>query len=214
MSLLIIAGMLAVSLWAWPLIPQGARIAVHWSAGGAVNGYAPKAKALLILPAVAAALTAFFAVAPFLTRRRANLAKSSKAYVVGWMGTLLLLAVGHALVILHARGYGVDIAGSSTFLLALFLTVVGNLLGKTYPNPYVGIRTPWSQKSDYSWEMTHRAAGKMFVALGLITLAVMAASDSRLAGRVMLVGVFVVAAIATALSYIYYRRDPERGGMH
>lgn len=214
MSLLIVAGMLAVSLWAWPLIPDNARIAVHWSAANVPNGFTSKPSALLVSPALAIVLTAVFAVAPYLTKRRAGLVRSAKAYVVGWMGALVLLAVGHGLIVMHARGYDVNVVGSSTFILALFLTALGNLLGKTHPNPYVGVRTPWSQRSDYSWEMTHRAAGKMFVALGLATLAVMAVSDSRLAGKVLICGAFVVAAISIALSYFYYRRDPQRGGIH
>ena len=209
-SVALIAGMLAATAWAWPLIADGANIAIHWSASGVPDGFVPKAKALLIAPVFAAAFTGFFAVAPFLTKRRANLAKSSKAYVAGWMGTLLMIAVGQVLIIMHTRGYGVDVVGSSTFIIALILTAIGNLLGKTYPNPYVGVRTPWTKKSDYSWEMTHRAAGKMFVALGLATLACIAVSDSVTAGRVLLWGALAVGFIATAMSYVYYRHDPSR----
>jgi uncharacterized membrane protein len=214
MSLALIAGMLAATAWAWPLIPDGAKIAIHWSVAGAPDGFAQKPMALLVMPAFATVTTAFFAIAPFFTRRRANLAKSSKAYTVGWLGTLLLIAVGHLLVIMHARGYAVNVVGSGTFVIALILAALGNLLGKTHPNPYVGVRTPWTRKSDYSWEMTHRAAGKMFVALGLVTLAALALSDSLLAGRVLIWGMFVVAAVSIALSHFYYRRDPQRGGMH
>ena len=212
MSLAMIAAMFAVTAWAWPLIPDAANIAIHWSVDGIPDGFARKPEALLIIPAIAVATTAFFAIAPFLTRRRANLAKSSKAYVVGWLGALLILTVGHFLLVMHARGYAVNVAGSSVFVMALVFTALGNLLGKTHPNSFVGVRTPWTRKSDYSWEMTHRAAGKMFVALGLAMLATMAVSNSLLAGKVMIWGGFLVAAVSIALSYFYYRRDPERGG--
>jgi uncharacterized membrane protein len=213
-SLAVIAGMLAATAWAWLLIPDGANIAVHWNASGVPDGFAHKPMALLVMPALAAVTTAFFAIAPFFTRHRTNLEKSAKAYTVGWLGTLLLAAVGHLLIIMHARGYGVDVVGNSTFILAMFLVVLGNLLGKTYPNPYVGVRTPWTRKSDYSWEMTHRATGKMLVALGLVTLATMAVADCLLAGRVLICGMFAAAAVSIALSYFYYRHDPRRGNMN
>ena len=210
MSVVLVAAMLAATAWAWTLIPDSAAIAIHWNASGVPNGFAHKPMALLVMPALGAATTAFFAIAPSFTRRRANLEKSSKAYVVGWLGALLVVAVGHLLIIMHARGYDVDVAGSITLIVALFFMAFGNLLGKTYPNPYIGARTPWTRKSDYSWEMTHRAAGKMFVALGLVTLTIMAVSNSVLAERVMIWGVLVVGAVSIAFSYFYYRRDPSR----
>jgi len=210
MSSFIVAAMLAASAWAWALIPDSAVIAIHWNAAGEPNGFAHKPFALLAAPAFAAGLTAFFAVAPFLTKRRANMAKSFAAYVVGWLGVLLAIAVAHFVMIMHARGLGVNVVGSSTFLMALFLVALGNLLGKTYPNPYVGVRTPWTRKSDYSWEKTHRAAGKMVVALGLCTLGAMAVADTFLAQRVLFFGMLASAVVATFLSYVYYRRDPAR----
>ena len=217
MSLLLIAGMLAVSAWAWPLISQSAHIAIHWGADGQPNGFASKEKALLIGPVFAAAFTLLFSLLPFFTRRRANLAKSAATYQVGWIGTLLMIAVAHILMVMHARGILVDVAGNGVFMFAVFITVVGNFLGKTHRNPYVGVRTPWTNRSDYSWEKTNRAGGKMLVAVGLATLGVLAVGDSRVANRDLLGGILVVALVSVALSYVYWRRDPDRNsasGVH
>jgi uncharacterized membrane protein len=210
MSLLLIAAMLAVSIWAWPLIPESARIAIHWGADGQPNGFAAKEKALLIGPVFAAAFTLLFSLLPSFTKRRANLAKSGATYQVGWIGTLLMIAVAHILMVMHARGILVDVAGSGVFMFAVFMTVVGNFLGKTHRNPYAGVRTPWTNRSDYAWEKTNRAAGRMFVAVGLATLGVLAVGDSRVANRVLLGGILVVALVSVALSYVYWKRDPDR----
>lgn len=211
MSVLLIAGMLVASWWAWPLIPDAAPIAVHWNLDNVPNGFMTKDVALLLMPATAALLTLFFAVAPAFTKRRANLARSSTLYVTGWVGTVLLLFVGHVLVILHARGFAIDVTADTTFLLALFFVVIGNFLGKTRPNPYAGVRTKWTRKSDYSWDKTNRAAGKMIVAAGLASLATFAVAGSRAAGIVLIVCILVATAISVVLSYIYFKRDPELG---
>ena len=209
-SLLLVAGMLAVSAWAWPLIPDSARIAIHWNFDGQPNGFASKETALLLGPVGGGALALLFFLLPFFTKRRANLAKSAAAYKIGWIGTLLALAVAHIMVIMHARGILLDIAGNSMFMFALLMTALGNFLGKTHPNPYVGVRTPWTKRSDYSWEKSNRAAGGMFVAVGLLTLGVLAVGDTHAAKYVLLGGILTVALISVTLSYVYWKRDPAR----
>lgn len=50
----------------------------------------------------------------------------------------------------------------------------------------------------------------MFVAVGLATLGVLAVGDSRVANHVLLGGILVVALVSVVLSYVYWRRDPDR----
>lgn len=209
-SLLLIAGMAVVSVWAWPLIPDTARIAIHWNADGVANGFASKEKALLIGPLLGAAITAVFAIFPFLTKWRDNLARSASAYIAGWVGLVLAVTVGHFLVILHARGYRVDVLGTHTLAVALVLIVLGNFLGKTFRDSFVGVRTPWTKQSAYAWEKSNRVAGKMMVAVGLASLACLAVDGSRLALHVLIDGMIAMAIVSVALSYVYWKRDPER----
>ncbi len=213
MSVLILAGMLATSLWAWPLIPGGAHIAVHWDINNRPNGFAPKSLALLALPAGALFLTLLFA---FLWPRATageTISQNITAYEVGWMGGLLVLAVAHVLIVMAARGYMPDIAGNVAFAVALLLTVVGNFLGRTRPNPFVGVRTYWTLTSEYSWDKTNRAAGRMFVGVGLATLASLAVAGARASVVVLIAGVLISTLIAVALSYVFWKHDPE-GASH
>lgn len=209
MSVLIVAGMLAISLWAWPLIPENALIAVHWGLNNKPNGYASRDVALLVMPAMAILLTLLFA---FITRLSGAgiLTRGATAYEIGWLGGLLVLAVCHVLVVMAARGYRPDIAGNMSFVVGLLLTAIGNFLGRTRPNPFVGVRTFWSLRSDYSWEKSNRAAGRMFVVVGLATLASVAISGGKLATVVLIVGMLSATLTAVALSYVYWKQDPER----
>jgi uncharacterized membrane protein len=211
MSLLLIAAMIGIDLWAWPLIADGAKLFTHWDFHGHPNGTMSKTVALAVGPAAATISTLLFALAP--RWRAKGIANSAAAYVAGWLGTIVLFTLAHIAIVMVARGITLDIASNSAFIVALLLIVVGNLLGKTEPNAFVGIRTPWSRRSDYAWQKSNRAGGRMFVAVGLATLAALAVSDSFIAHTVMLVGIFAAAAIAAVLSYIHYRRDPERRGM-
>ena len=50
---------------------------------------------------------------------------------------------------------------------ALFLIVIGNFLGKSHSNFFVGVRLPWTLSSDLAWEKSNRITGYGFVATGV-----------------------------------------------
>src|SRR5262245_38423230 len=52
--------------------------------------------------------------------------------------------------------------------LFLFFAWVGNLLGKTRRNFWIGIRTPWTLSSDAVWIATHRLGARIFVVAGIL----------------------------------------------
>lgn len=208
-SILLIVGMLAVSAWAWSQIPEISRIAMHFDAFGRTNGYMSRVPALFMLPALAALTTGAFAIAPSLPRWKAGLAASSSGYITGWLGSLVILFVAHTAVILMARGWHIDAPGSTIFVVALVFLALGNGLGKTRPNPLVGVRTWWTKNSDLSWDKTNRLAGRLLMATGLAVLAALACSGTAAAHVVMIGGIAVIGVVCVALSYVYWRRDPN-----
>jgi uncharacterized membrane protein len=74
------------------------------------------------------------------------------------------------LVLLAASGVDVPMNESIFAMLGVMFMVIGNYLGKTRKNFFLGIRTPWTLASDEVWGRTHRLAGRLFIVLGLIML--------------------------------------------
>lgn len=212
MSLLLLAAMAALTLWAWPQIPDGAPIVVRWGADNLPHGYMPKEIALLLCPAIAAVGSLFFTLVLFTAKPDSGLAQSHTPYAVAWISALFVFLIAHALVVLNARSYSVDIIGNLTLALGLAFVISGNFLGKTRRNRLVGIKTPWSLKSDYVWDKTHRAAGRMMVAVGLAGLLVLLTVNGLVAISVLLIGLTCFGLISVVLSYYYWRRDPARHG--
>lgn len=206
----LIAGMLAMSVWAWPGLPETARIATHFDLSGHANGYMGKAAALFFAPGMAALLTLTMLLLPHITSRRENLAQSATAYVTGWLGVQVLLFIAHCGVIFLARGYKFDIAGTGVLVASMLFLMLGNVLGKTRPNPFVGVRTPWTKKSDLSWDKSNRLGGRLLVASGLANLATLAVAGAAAAHVIMLGGILALAVICTVMSYVYWQRDPNR----
>lgn len=209
-SLLIISGMCAMSLWAAPQIPGGARIATHFDFSGLPNGTMTKTWALWFSPTMAAALTLLFASTQTLFGRFRERFRGGEAISAAWLGTLLLVAVAHAIVLLRARGTVLDVSGNLIFATSLFFIVVGNFLGKLEPNGFAGVRTYWTYRSDYSWEKSNRLAGRLMVASGLLTIAALALFGSPAGKIVFFAGLTILAVVSVAASYFYWRADPDR----
>jgi uncharacterized membrane protein len=209
-SLLLIAVLAAVTVWGWMAVPAGAKIAVHWGIDGQPNGWTGKS-GLLWVPAMAAGVTALFWLLPRIAPRARNLAASRSLYVTAWLGVLALLVLVQALIVLSAQGRHLDIGGAvMAAMAALLLIATGNFLGKTRPNFFAGMRTPWSLSSDLAWEKSNRAAGRLFVLTGLVMLAALLIAGVLAATIALLVGLIGGTIVSIVLSYIYWRRDPNR----
>ena len=82
-------------------------------------------------------------------------------------GTGILLCFCHYASINHQGQYDFFVNYFS-WGLAIFLVIAGNVSGKTERNFMIGIRLPWTMSSEANWRATHRFAGKLMVAAGLI----------------------------------------------
>jgi uncharacterized membrane protein len=210
MMLLIIA----FSALGWFLAPAGEPIPVHWNAAGEVNRSGGPGEAFLTIPAVALGLILVFAVAPKIDPRGRNLERSQALWLTGWIGGLAILAVAQGAITLTAIGL-ID-AGTPTFpriigsAVALFIAVIGNVLGKARPNWFGGIRTPWTLSSDRSWDVTHRWAGRLFMLAGLLSVPALWLTAVNVGWIVMAVMIGLAVLISFVVSYWVWRNDPER----
>jgi uncharacterized membrane protein len=210
-SAALILGMLVYSAWAWAKLPAGAQLTVHWNVFGRPNGGAAKPVTLLLMPAIAAVLVAvFLGLAPRIEPRRAHLVASRRAFSVGIVATVGVLAAIHVAVISSALANVTLSVALIPLVPAVIVAVLGNYLGAVRSNFFFGVRTPWTLSSELSWERTNRLAGRLLVPLGLI-VAVMAVAGWALAGLATFI-VLLVAAMAVAVVYSYrvWRDDPQR----
>jgi uncharacterized membrane protein len=214
MPLLLCAALIAVmatlSAWAWSALPPDAVLPTHWDLQGRVNGTMTKGWALSIMPALALAITVLLVAVPRIEPRRDNIIASRKPFLVFWIGGLVVLAAGHALLVGAALGYRVDIPGVLIVLISLTIAVGGNYLGKARPNFFLGIRTPWTLSSDLSWEKTHRMLARLFVFSGIIVLAVRFAIGTQAAFLALAATVSASALLAIVSSYVFWKNDPAR----
>jgi uncharacterized membrane protein len=203
--------MLGVSAWAWPQLPDGGRIPIHWGLDGQPNGWAPKWVALLISPAIGAIVAIVLGVIPAIEPRRSNLARSSGFYLTAWAGAMIVLTVAHVLAVSVALGATLQIGRLVVILVGLLYVAIGNFLPKTRSNFFAGIRTPWTLTSERSWTVTHRVGGWGFVLVGALAVVsgVLDLPNTVLLG-VLVGGMAVLIPVLLIVSYRAWRTDPDR----
>jgi uncharacterized membrane protein len=210
-SLAIVAAMTVVAAWAWIQLPDGAQVPIHWAPDGRPDDWADKTVALFGLPLTAFGLIVLFLVIPLIEPRRANLERSRPAYHAIWIASLALVALVQVGVVIFALGGELDMTRLVALGAGIMFLVIGNVMGKLRSSFLVGVRTPWTLTSELSWNRTHRLAGRLFVALGLATIALAAIGpDPILLLAILGGGALVVVAALVVYSFVVWRTDPDR----
>lgn len=200
-----------VSLLAWFELPADALIPIHWGLCGEPDRFAGR-QALFYLPLMVLGVAAVLVVVPLIEPRKLNLERSAKAYVMIAAAVMAILVGVHIVSIYGALGGEANMAGVLSILMGALFAIIGNYLGKVRSNFFVGVRTPWTLSSELSWNKTHRVAGRLFVAAGvlMILLALLAPPELAMGVPMAVLGIGVVGVVV--YSYIVWKADPDKAG--
>lgn len=217
-SLLCICIAVSISVWAWQNLPDIERFPVHWNASGVADRYGSRNEVLFnlsIMPLTGVFVALIFYFIPKIEPMQKNLSANSRAYTLTWAATMALLTLMSFMI---AKTY-VNLSEASQMLadpkyfafgISLFFIFLGNIMGKIRQNFMFGVRTPWTLSSDISWEKTHRIAGRLFVANGLVglTAAIFLPADVSI---LTIVGLILTTTVFCFIySYQIWKNDPDK----
>lgn len=150
----------------WGRLPE--RVPTHFNFEGVADGWSGKPFAVFGLPLMVLAihLACIFGVS--LDPKRENVPGKIFALVL-WICPAVSL-FGAALTYSGALGYPLDVPLFSMLLTGLMFVIVGNYLPKCRQNYTVGIKLPWTLSDEDNWNRTHRLAGPLWVAAGVVTI--------------------------------------------
>lgn len=139
-SLIIIASIIAISVFGWVAIPEGTMIARHWDMAGEPDGFSPRSHVLIGMPMLALALTALFLAIPLIEPRRKHRTDNSALLNVSWLGALGLLLVVHASIVFAATAGETSppLPQATLFAVSVLLILIGNFTAKSRSNFSLG----------------------------------------------------------------------------
>jgi uncharacterized membrane protein len=140
-------------------------IPVHIGFNGVVDRYGDKIEVASML-VILAAIGALSWLGLEVMRRRTQ---RSHAFVAAQIVLLTAFFSIDFLMGTQIFGRSVGIATTPRFhmaAMALLFAAIGAFLGKVPQNPWVGVRTYWSQSSRLAWEKSNRLGGRLMFWIG------------------------------------------------
>jgi uncharacterized membrane protein len=183
------------------------QIPTHWGLEGQPDHFTPKQNAWLHFYGMPMLLVVWVFVTWLLARiSPENFSIDTFRETYGYLMALVscLFAYMHGVILWNALHPNMGFLRAFSVGFFLFFALLGNVLGKTRKNFWIGIRTPWTLADERVWNQTHRQAGWIFVIYGVLGAALTLLTDFS---PLILMGGFIVVALYTVVySYVLYRR--------
>lgn len=203
-ALIVVAGAAVI------LIGPAGDLPVHYGVDGAADDWAGRGVVGGMIAALGALLLLLGggmgrAAARTPDEARARGLRASQMVVLLVLTGVALFAGGTSLSRAETISQAVPMAGLSVLLLA-----TGAFLGRAAPNPFVGVRTPWTYKSRLAWDRSNRLAGRLLSLIGLAGLGAAAFAPQPAGMFAMVAATLVAAAWSVVESWRVWRADPDR----
>lgn len=176
------------------------QVAIHWGADGNPNGWAPKWMAAFLLPLLLFLLNLVCQLVSN-AEPRAEARPAALMLICRWFIAVLGVVV-LPVTLLIAQGKEIDIALVCVGVVGALLVMIGNYLPKCRQNYTLGIKLPWTLASEENWNRTHRLAGPVWMAGGLLFIVFGLCAWPVPA----MIVVLACALIPTVYSFVLYRK--------
>lgn len=207
-SIAVVIALIGVAAWVGAMLPGDVALPIHWDLRGEPDRFSDKWTALLMPALIAGGVSLLFFLLPELESRESGLQRSRGLYLWGWASILLMTAMIELAVISVALKWTVHGTSFVVAGLGIMFVMIGNQLGKSRSMYLIGFRTPWTLASEEVWVKTHRLAGKLMVAAGLVLLlAAFLPLPSGVVATVLGASIGVAVVVPFVYSYVLWRKE-------
>ena len=199
-TLVMLLPMLA-GLILWNKLPD--QVPTHFGASGEADSWSSKAFAVFGLPGIILALHWLCVLGSLkMEPKRENLNDKMMSLVL-WICPVISVLM---IVLVYGSALGADMKVEIVMplLIGLLMVIIGNWLPKCKQTYTMGIKLPWTLADEDNWNRTHRFAGPIWVAGGLVMMAT--ALFGGLWLYLMLAALAVMIAAPTVYSYLLFAR--------
>ena len=186
----------------WDQLPD--TITTHWGVDGQADGWSSKGFAIFFLPLF---LLGMHLLCVWITdlSNRGNDQDFKVMNMIFWIMPVISF-MSNGMVYAIAMGKVWDMNALMPILMGLIFTIVGNYLPKCRQNTTIGIKVIWALNNEENWNATHRFAGKLWVAAGLVSMMTVLL-PMKIGYPIMFVSLIGAGAGSTLYSYLYYKKQ-------
>ena len=194
-----------VGLILWNKLPE--ELPTHFGPGGEPDQYSSKAFAVFGLPVIIMALHWVCVLGSLKMDPKARNIDGRMMGLVLWIcPAISVLAIG--LTYGTALGADMQVEIILPMLVGLMMVIIGNWLPKCKQSYTMGIKLPWTLHDEENWNRTHRFAGPLWVAGGMIIMVCALIGGAFL--WVMLAAFLVMIIAPTVYSYLLFRAKSKQ----
>lgn len=158
---------LAYAIYVYPSLPES--IPVHFGLNGEPDRYGGKNN--IFMGGLMALIILIIMELAFRFDPKKKLDQMGENFDKFKLGLIIMISILGCFCV-HSMAHGF----SQSSMKFLFMTIsclyiiLGNYMSSIKPNYFMGIRTPWTLKSESVWNKTHRLASKLFFGIGIVGL--------------------------------------------
>ena len=197
---------IAVGLVLWKQLPE--TLATHWGFDGRADGFGSLPWAVFVPPLLI--LAAHWLCILVVAADPQNRGRNRKPFaMILW---IMPVVSNLSAAVMYSLALDLDISAGGILGVAMgaLFTVIGNFLPKCRQNHTIGIKVPWTFASEENWNATHRFAGRVWMAGGLLMMLTVFLPEA-LGSVILFASILVLAVVPIAYSWLYYRRQKARG---
>lgn len=190
----------------WNELPD--TMTTHWGADGVADGWSGKAFTVFGLPAILLGMHLLCLLVSTLDKKQPE--QNHKAMrLVFWIIPAISLVI-NGMLYQVAFGKDFNITFFMPLLMGTLFLAFGNYMPKVKQNSTLGIKLSWTLNNEENWNRTHRLAGKLWVAGGLVIFGTTFLPTMAMV-VVALCVTLVMVAIPMVYSYCIYRKHRASG---
>lgn len=198
---------IAFGIFAWNRLPDP--MPSHFNSAGEADGFMSKAVVVFALPVAMLLIHIICAAVTLMDPKRKNI-DGKPFLMVLWICPVMSILV-NGMTYVYALGGKINITTGVLIGCGILFIILGNYLPKCGLNYSIGIKTPWALNDEDNWRATHRFGGKVFVAVGVMTVILaFIVSASKALFWVYFVLVILSSVAPMVYSYIYYLRHEKK----
>jgi uncharacterized membrane protein len=172
-SIVLTAGAFAASAYVYVFqydsLPE--QIAIHWNIKGEPDRIVPRSEAWMnfwLCPFVMVLIVVLTLVLPWISPRHFEIDRFRPTWEYVMALVVGLFAFIDVAILAGSWGQQLPFGRLFIAVMMFFFALLGNVLGRVKRNFWMGVRTPWTLANETVWNQTHRVAGWLWVAGGLL----------------------------------------------